>query len=235
MSAMSFRCTKVLLIAALFLLSACNASEREESTEESLQYVQVILGKLDAGEREYRSIRITSEGDMSTAHWTEEGTFLGLSESARSSVELYTKLSALVSHKTQGESLGRRVNTIDVALVKDGNIEFKSFDDMPASTAETFDKAFNATVRERPEEGRKYIYLAPYIGVGTVDIDLTQQGCRSTLECSIETAVRKGEQFVEAPQDIDVFMSDGRVGRSQFGVKTELGRYRFWVLSPHSQ
>ncbi len=215
-------------------------SENTTCDSVTVKFLQVTVGRLDAGIRTFEAFRLLSDGTLHQAVWNNAQVLLEVATPVNIGGESYIAAEQLLA-KHQGRwwsrlllGLGsstpvRRALTLDLARLSPDGVRFKTLEEIPEDINALLAEWRLAAPRQSPKTGY-YVWTAPYARIGEVDLEFARGNCQSVVARAVLEALETGRLSVPVSQDIEVFLSGENKFRNQFGASFTWGYVRFGVV-----
>lgn len=201
-----------------------------------VEFVQITIMRLDAGEQTFEAFRILRSGTVEWARWNSSGHLLDHSEPLGMGSETFDKVVSSPSFLNPAELpqdddvLVRPAFRLDMAILSRSGIDAVSMTKMPDDIAELTD-VIRRGVKPIPVQPGWYIWTQPYPQIGKADIDITEARCDSAIAMVLSEAITTGRLIMRADDSIQAFLSGERSNRIAFEARLPIGNLLFGVLS----
>lgn len=201
-----------------------------------VEFVQITIMRLDAGEQAFEAFRILRSGMVEWARWNSSGHLLDHAEPRNAGSETFDRVVSSLSFLNPPKPpqddgvLGRPAFRLDMAIFSVSGIEAVSMSKMPNDIAKLTNEIRHSVNAVSVQPGW-YIWTQPYPQIGKADIDITEARCDSAIAMMLSEAITTGRLIVQADDSIQSFFSGERAFRTAFEARLPKGNLLFGVLS----
>lgn len=201
-----------------------------------IDFVQITISQLDAGEQTFEAFRILRNGRVEWARWNSSGLLLNYMESVEVGRDTFDRIVSSnifqnSSYQSQNEDvLGHPAYRLEITTLTQSGIGAVFMHEMPNDLATLVQDIKHRAVAAPVQPGW-YVWTQPYPLDGNADVDLSEPRCNSVVAKALSEAVTTGRLIVLAEDSIRDYISGQRKSRTTFVARLAEGDLRFGVLT----